>query len=1024
MVRILTDVLRYRRRPKGASVSFSIPVFLFGTFLLRFACAAFIGMLSAAVWAETPTINHKLGGSASIRMRGLSPGVQLALMPGGPYLQSGVALKGPAQSITVVGDRAYIASGGSLLVFGLAPDSPPALLAQLHGPGRITHLALHGGHAYLADSAGTLRVVDASDPQQLRQIASYPLPQPISALCVEQGHAYLVSGKQLDILDVSQPQSPQRIAGFALPGAAVALRVADGYAYLALPQAGLITLDVRDPHNIREAGRFRGEARDVVLAQGRAYLANGATGLTILDVTEPQAPRWLGSVNRIGTSLALSHDDGYVALRNDRAEIALVDARNPKLPNIVAVYRSECSPEAIALKQKQVLAGAGARLETIDFSAPVPGVVDIGANFGGSRRAVIRDHILYVADWFSGLHLYDISEPAAPRHLGVHHTPGSPKGVVVRGDYAYVGDDDHGLQVVDVSDPRRPRKVSEIATPGLAYSMKLSGDYLYLADHRGGFHIIGVADVTHPAIVGSAQTAGKAWAVEVVGGIAYIAADNAGLLVFDVSDPQQPKQIAAHSVNGAAEDVVIRDHLAYVASFENGMHILDVSNPSQPRAIGHLPTPGNARGIELDGNIAYIADWVSGIQVADISDPAQPRLIGSYDTVGWSWGVRVQGRYAYVLDWWGGIAVLDVSEPASPVLAGAYHLRGLTRDVVVRDGYAYLANGSNGLQIFDVNTPQNPIWMAGVDVADNVQGVWLEGDTVYLAAGEGGLFAVDVSNPFEPQKTRRYAVRAGGAKVDLVRARGGLVFAADRQHGVAVIDAASGQQTAVYASKIKDLWPAADGRLLLATPGGIEIVEMSNPAQPRRVRHLPLRAELVRSQGNLLALYDKAGGIALYDYAKLKLLGRFNPAEEIIDLQISGNRIYASGSQSGLLVLDISNARRPALKAAYPAASGATRLSKFSEAVFLAGNETLTTVRLLPEAVITPGSQGDVAVNAPPQLPLGSYHLLALDPRSGKRLAQYDALRVVMPAPKSPPFSMRDLERVMRERGLAPALQH
>ncbi|MBI5659005.1 MAG: hypothetical protein HZC43_05510 [Nitrosomonadales bacterium] len=997
---MLTDTLSCRRRLLGASISFFLAI--------------------SAALAAPPSIDHKQGGSVSIRPHDFPPGAQFALAPGGPYLQFATATESTAQAVAIEGSHAYVAAGGSLLIFGLAADSAPTLLAQAPGRGNITHVALHGGYAYLADRAGVLRVVDVRDPQQPQQIVAHPLPQPLDALCVEKGLAYLASGKRLVVLDASRPQTPQQIAEFALPGAAAALRVAEGYAYLAVPEAGLIALDVRDPHNIREAGRFRGETRDVALAQGRAYLASGATGLTILDITEPQAPRWLGSVNRIGNSLALGHDDGYVALRNDRAEITLVDVRNPKLPSIVASYRSECPLAAIALKQKQVLAGAGASLETINFSAPAPGVVDIGANFGGSRRAVIRDNILYVADWFSGLHLYDISEPTAPRHLSAYHTPGSSKGVAVRGDYAYVGDDDHGVQIIDVSNPKRPRRVSEIATPGLAYTMKLSGDYLYLADHRGGFHIIGVADAAHPVIVGSAQTAGKAWAVEVAGNIAYVAADDAGLLVFDVSDPQRPRQLAALALGGAAEDVVIRDHLAYVASFENGLHVLDLADPSQPRKIGHLATPGNARSIELAGNIAYIADWVSGIQVADISDPAQPRLIGSHDTAGWSWGVQVRDRYAYVLDWWGGIAVLDVADPAAPVLSGAYHLRGTTRDVTVRDGYAYVANGKNGLQIFDVKTPQNPIWMAGVDVAGDAQSVWLENRTVYLAAGAGGLLAVDVSNPFEPQKIRRFAVPADGEKVDLVRARGKLVFAADRQHGVAIIDAATGQQAAMYAAKIKDMWPAANGRLLLATPDGIEVVAVGDPARPRRMQRLPQRAELVRSQGNLLVLYDKATGITLYDYPKLKRLGRFNPAEEILDLQVSGNRLYAAGSLSGLLVLDISDARRPALKAAYPAASGAAKLSEFSGAVFLAGNETLTTVRLLPDVAFSPDRNGIITVNAPPQLPPGSYHLIALDAGSGRRAMQYDALRAVMPAPKSPPFSMRDFERAMRERGLTP----
>ena len=980
----------------------------------RITGALLAGTMSFAAAATLPTVNHKQGGSVSINAPGLPYGANLALIPGEPYLKTSTALASPALSIVNGGRHAYVAAGDSgLLIFDLAPDLPPRLLAQVKGQGKITRVALHGGYAYLADSAGMLLIVDVGDPQQPQQIASYPLQQPLDALCVEQGKAYLASGKHLGIVDVSNPQAPQHLASLTLSDAAAAMQVADGYAYLALPKVGLSILDVREPSRLQEVGRFRGEVMDLAVAQGRAYLANGATGLTVVDISQPQAPRWMSSVNRIGTSLALNYNEGYVALRNDRSEITLIDVRNPKLPKLVATHRTEQAPNAIALAQKQVLAGTDASLGIINFSAPVPNVVNIGANFGGSRRAVIRDHILYVADWFSGLHLYDISEPASPRHLAAYHTQGSAKGVLVHGNYAFIGDDDHGVQIIDVSNPKQLRKVSEVATPGLAYTMKLAGDNLYLADHRGGFHIISVADIARPAIIGSVPTAGKAWAVEVVDGIAYIAADNTGLLVYDVSNPQQPMQIAAYDLGGAAEDVVIRDHLAYVANFDRGLYILDITHPAQPREIGHLATPGNARGIELDGNIAYVADWTSGVQVVNIANPEQPALAGAYDTIGWSWGVRAQGHYAYVLDWWGGITVLDVSDPAAPALAGAYHARGLTRDVAVKDSYAYVADGKNGLQIFDVKNPQNPIWAAGVDMAGDAQSVWLENSTAYIATGEAGLAVVDISNPFEPQQIKRHTLHA-----DLVRAQGNHIYVADQQHGVTILD---GKQASWYAAEINDMWPAHDGRLLLATPTGVEIIDVSNSSHPRLVRRLPQHADLLRLQNNLLVIYEKGNGITLYDYARMKQLGRFNPGEIISDMQLAGNRLYASGSLSGLLVLDISNARKPRLKTAYPAATHATRLNVFSGTAFMAGNETLASVQLLPEVTLRQNKKGAITLNAAPQLPLGSYHLLALNTRNGKRTVYHDALRSVMPASKKPRFSQQDFERAMHERGLDPA---
>ncbi|MGO8756014.1 MAG: hypothetical protein ACLQHK_12380 [Gallionellaceae bacterium] len=934
--------------------------------------------------------------------------MQFALSPGGAHLSAVTPLQGQVQALATDGDNIFVAAGAEgLLVFESRPDAGPRLLAQLKRQGKIDDVTVRDGYAYLTDSTGAMLILDVNDPHQPRQIASIALAATPDAMYVDRRRVYWVSGQHFGILDVSQPQAPKQLAEFPLDSAATAIQVADGYAYLSQPKTGLLILDVRDPANIRESARFRGKVKDVTVAQGKAYLANGATGLTVLDVSDPQAPRWLGSANNLGDVLALRYDDGYVALRNERSEITLLDVHRADLPRVVAVLALDCPLSSIAFRHMEVWAGTETGFDSIDFSAPAPNIANIGANFGGSRRAVIRDNILFVADWFSGLHMYDISDPSSPRHLANYHTQGSSKGVLVRGDYAFVADDDHGVQILDIKNPKLPHKISEVATPGLAYTMKLVGDYLYLADHRGGFLIISVADIAHPAIVGSAPTAGKAWAVDVVNGLAYVAADSAGLLVFDISDPRHPKQLAAYDVGGAAEDVVIRDHLAYVASFDNGLHIFDISQPLQARELSHLATPGNARGIELAGDLAYIADWTSGIQIVNVADPAHPVTVGAYDTVGWSWGVRVQGHYAYVLDWWGGIVVLDISDPTKPTLAGAYQARGLTRDVVVRDSYAYVADGTNGLQIFDVKNPLNPIWMSGVDMTGDAQSVCLAGNTAYLATGADGVVTVDISNPFEPKWLGQDPVPA-----NLVRASDDITGIADRRHCVP-FDTSAGKQPG---HPISDMQPAP-GRMLLATDDGMEIVD----AHQRIVKKLPQHADILRLQNNLLALYDKSSGIALYSYPALNSLSRYNPGEELVDMQFSGKHLYASGSEFSLMDIDVSNVRHPVLQAAYSLSGRPGKLSAFSGSVFMAGNETLAEVRLLPATSIEPNlGKQKITVTVPKDMPLGSYNLLALDPMTGRHYTDYDALRIVMPPRKKPRFTMQDLEREMRKRGLKP----
>lgn len=993
-----------------------------GMFSVQQACCLLLAMLFTATGYAAPAVlDVKQGGSASFIARALDDRAQLALVPGGVYPRWQTALAAPARSLASDGEYALVASGEyGLRVFALAPDAPPRLQTQLSG--NIVRVLWHGDYAYLLDPAGWLRIADVQDREHPLSVSRYPLSALPDALAVRDDYLYLTTGKQLTVLDIRQPQTPREVARFALSASVAALQVVDGYAYLAAPQTGMLILDVRDLNRIRTVAHYPGEVNDLAVAGNLAYLANGATGLTIVDVGTPQQPRWKGSLNPIGTAHALRYTDGFVVMTNERNEIMRIDVRNPAVPQLIDSYYSAQPVGDFAAMQQQVWAVTPGNIQMIDFSPPPPTLLNLGVNFGGSRRAVIRDDILFVADWFSGLHLYDISQPDAPRHVSAYHTRGSSKGVLVSGNYAFIADDDHGLQILDISRPEQPRKVSEIATPGLAYTMKRAGDYIYLADHRGGFHIISITDIAHPLMVGSVATAGKAWAVEVVGDRAYIAADRAGLLVFDVSNPKQPKQIAAYAMGGTAEDVVIRDRLAYVANYESGLHVLDISRPAQPREIAHLATPGNARGIELDGDYAYIADWISGIQVVNISDPAQPALAGAYDTIGWSWGVRVRGDYAYVLDWWGGISVLDISTPRRPTLAGTYHARGQTRDVVTRDSYAYVAAGENGLQIFDIKNPLNPIWMGALNLSGEAQSLWLDGHTVYVARGKEGVSAVDIGDPFSPQPVANYLpldttdVQTRAAHANLIRVQGTRLYIAETGRGIAVIDTDSGKQSAWYPSALNDFW-TTEQHLLIATATHIDILPTHSKYS---LEQLPQGAELLRFQEGLLAIYRPAAGILLYDYPTLEPLGSFNPGEKIVDMKLGGKRLYASGASSGLLVLDISDTRHPRLQAAYPAARNIAKFGLSADAAFLAGNETLNEIELLPDSNLSVQDGNQVTVTVPQNMPLGGYHLLALNPENGARQIYPDVLRIVRPQSSAPRFTLEDLENALRERGMNP----
>lgn len=700
----------------------------------------------------------------TLKVSGWQPGSQITISPGGPELKHTLHLEGDVNDMAVTADYLYAASNKhGLLIIDITHIHEPILVGHWDIGNKPTKIALSGEQIFLADE-DYIYSIDIQRPEDPGLIAKFPVNGPVTELLANGTHVYtLLNQKRVLVLDAANG-SLKKLATLKLKGKANHIYTDQDQLYVANNDDGLAAYDISDVSSLRQTGQYRttGPGLDVVVNDGLAYVATGNNGLTILDVNDPAHIKWVGSHQQLGNATKVIADNGHIFVADDESKLMLMDTDNPALPTIHSIYRVNghlhgFSPHSES-GHNTVYAIMDDKLLAIDFTPTSPVLsnegLDFGqgVNFGGERRIFIRDNIAYVADWFSGIHIYDISKPAMPKLLSSFHTKGSPKGIVVRGDYAYVADDDHGVHIINIKDPRIPVLVSSLLTPGLAYTPILDGDKLYLASHRGGFQIIDISDVNNPQLISSYDTPGKSWSIQVAKNIAYVADDDTGLLVFDVSSPAEPKLIGQFNPGGNAEDVVIDNDIAYVAFFDLGVYVLDIKDPSRPVQIGHVMTPGNGRGLELKNKLLYVADWLSGIQVVDVRKSTNPHIIGSYDTRGAAWGIRIKGHYAFVADWWGGFAVLDVSDPERPKFAGTYHTRGKVKQTQVKGDYIYAANGAGGLQIFDIKNPLNPTWVTGVDLDGDADGITIEGNRAYVDLDNQSTAVIDISNPFEAKQ--------------------------------------------------------------------------------------------------------------------------------------------------------------------------------------------------------------------------------------------------------------------------------
>lgn len=950
---------------------------------------------------------------------------QLALAPGGPYLKNSFALSQPALFISKINQYGITVDKQNNLTVVDFSQNPAKRITQLTLKDQVTAITTYNQYIIIGFKQQGIAVYDSSDASALKLVTQFKKPAPVIQIKVYNEKIYaLTNNNQLSILESITDNNKQNLWRHTdtvnIPASCTDFAVLDTHILTIGPDYGLGSLLISQPANFTSTYKLQGEAKTINLSDGFAYVASGSGGLSLFKIENPDQLLWIGSHNKFDTidNALVSTDRAYVIDRGMR--IATLNITNKTLPITGSFYKPGSLISGMLVEDDHVYLATGKGIEEIHIPAQNHAQIsNEGINQGGTRRAYIDNEIAYVADWFSGLHLYDISDPAHPRHLSNYHTPGSSKGVVVEDGYAYVGDDDHGLQIIDVSNPKHPKKVSEILTTGLAYTLKKRANLIYLADHRGGFHVIDVSNVNQPAIVSSHDTPGKSWAIDIIDNIAYVADDTSGLLVFDVSDAKHPKQIGQFDPQGAAEDVVIKNKLAYVSFFDKGFYILDIKEPSQPKVIAQLPIPGNARSVALAGNYAYVAGWESGLNIVDISNPAAPHIIGSYDTKGAAWGADVSKGHVFIWDWWGGVKVVNVEQPRQPRLVGKYHTRGNIINLRLKGNYIYTANGIGGVQVFDIKNALNPIWVTGIDYPGKIVDVWPSESSgfAYAANAEHGLRILDISNPFYIQSVAQLDT---GGEATLVRDYNHTVYVANKTAKLLIYDASNPRQLVKLqelAIKVKDLQVHDDQLLVVSETEGLlafaiddtgRLMESSRMIDNKANRVITNQSLVFSSSNNNIKLWQKT------TESTYRLISEISLEETITDIQATEQELLVSTPNHGLLAYDITEPAQPVLYSRHPSTDLLGRFIIHGDAAFFGGSHTIASVQRLPSLNWQQVNSSEIQLTLPANLPPGVYHLTLADARGNRQLWP-NAIKVSFPSRKKPKMTMEEFNKLLEK---------
>lgn len=290
------------------------------------------------------------------------------------------------------------------------------------------------------------------------------IPGPADLVRVSGTYAYVSAGDTLRIVDISAPSAPKPRGMVQLPAPALAIAVSESAVYATMGLRGLAVVDVRNADTPAVVGLYKtpGEAIRIAVAGTRVVLSDRMSGADVIDISDRAKPAPVGAY----------YTDGYtrdVAIVGSLAFV--VDSTNDFA--IVDLSR-EGEPRALSTQQSPFTS----TLVAVSNSAQAPKTAYVGG--GGS------------------LQVFDVSNPAAPRKLGMTKIHERAAALAVDGGFGYVVVGTDGLQVLDLSDPDHPVQAGSYKTAGSARDVAVAGDLI----------LVTVGSAARPAPGGSAPAVG------------------------------------------------------------------------------------------------------------------------------------------------------------------------------------------------------------------------------------------------------------------------------------------------------------------------------------------------------------------------------------------------------------------------------------------------------------------------------------------------------------------------------------
>lgn len=258
--------------------------------------------------------------------------------------------------------------------------------------------------------------------------------------------------------------------------------------YMTGTKGKMIIVDISDPTNLIEAGRFESvdSCRQVSVIDNRAYVADDDNGLWIFDVSDPANLSVLGQYSILGLhGVYINHQIAYLATYYDGLRI--VNVSDPTNPFEIGSYGTTTRTYRVHIQDDCAYIANADGLEIVNVSVPSsPSFISSVNSSGFKSHMYLEDDFVFITFPYSRMRLYNVSDLTNPVELEEYYMSSGIAEIQIVGSLVFTTSNFLGLQIFNLHNYDTYSAVGRFKPDGESRAVLHKEGYFYLVDHHSG----------------------------------------------------------------------------------------------------------------------------------------------------------------------------------------------------------------------------------------------------------------------------------------------------------------------------------------------------------------------------------------------------------------------------------------------------------------------------------------------------------------------------------------------------------